>query len=304
MKEKIIISNLKGAFGNQLFQYATAFAVAKRNNAILKLDLSFFENEKYSKWFKLDRLNIKIEKASKEEIELLKNKPNASLIYRALRKLGISSVYNKKTDLVDSFGFKPDRKILEHKNSGYIVGWCAVEAYFSEFKDKLLSEFTLKKPLTTAAEKYLSEINATNSVSVHIRRGDYLNLEHFYRIIPIDYFEKAIETISEKIENPTFYFFSNDLDWVKKNLNFDKNFVFVNLREDDNYDGEDDMEDFFLMRNCKHNIIANSSFSWWAAYLNENAGKLVIAPRKWYNDKFYQNSMEKYPICPNDWTLV
>lgn len=304
MKQKIIICNLKGAFGNQLFQYATAYSLAKRNNAILKLDLSFFENEKYSKLFKLDRLNIKIEKASKEEIEGLKNKPNAPLIYKVLRKLGIKSAYNKKTDIVDGFGFKPDKKILGHRDSAYLVGWCLAEAYFSMFRGELLSEYTLKKPLTSAAQKYLSEINAANSVSVHIRRGDYLNLEHFFRIIPVDYFKKSIEIMKEKIENPMFYFFSNDLDWVKKNLNFDKNFVFVNLKEGENYDGEDDMEDFFLMRNCKHNIIANSSFSWWAAYLNENASKSVIAPSIWYNDKFYQKSMEKYPICPKDWALV
>lgn len=304
MKEKLIIINLKGGFGNQLFQYATGYSVAKRNNAKLKFDLSFFENEKYSKWFKLDRLNIKIEKASNEEIEFLKNNPNAPFLYRILHKFGIRSAYFKKSDIVEKIFFKPDKQIIGHKESAYITGWCVVVSYFKEYRKDLLNEFKLKNGLTSAANRYLSEINSTNSVSIHIRRGDFLNYEHFYRIIPIEYFLKSIEVLNGKVINPTFFVFSNDLDWARKNLNIDNNLVFVNLKDDINYEGEDDMEDFFLMKNCKNNIIANSSFSWWAAYLNENADKLVIAPKKWYNDKLTQKNMEKYPLCPEEWILL
>jgi hypothetical protein len=91
---------------------------------------------------------------------------------------------------------------------------------------------------------------------------------------------------------------------VKQNIEYRNDFIFVNLLEDENYDGENDIEDFFLMKNCKHNIIANSSFSWWAAYLNTNATKTVVAPKFWYNDQFWQKSLEENPICPSDWLLL
>jgi hypothetical protein len=303
-KDKIIISHLKGGFGNQLFQFATAYASAKRNQCELKLDLSFYDSEQYTKWFKLDRMNVQFQRASNEEINLLKNKTTSSLLFRILNKIGFRSQYNKSIDYFDSPGFEADRNIFSPNGSAYISGWCAKEDYFNDVREDLITLYQPKKPLTNAAKHYLDKIKKNNSVSVHIRRGDYIGLEHFFRILPIEYYTDAIHNMSNHIIEPVFYFFSNDLDWVKGNIPQQNNFVFVNLRQYPGYDGEDDIEDFYLMKNCNNNIIANSSFSWWAAYLNTNDQKQIIAPEIWYNDPFWQGTMSKKHICPSSWTLI
>lgn len=304
MNDKLIISHLKGGFGNQLQQYATALAVATRLKARLKVDISIFEKEEYRKWYKMDKINVNIEQATHDEIERLKNKPNAPLLYMILRKLGISSKYRKRTDISALFGFKTDKRIMNLKHSAYISGWCSAEAYVREIKPLLTEQFKPKTPLSLCANNVLEKIRITNAVSIHIRRGDFLELQHFFRIVPIEYYKTAVAEISKRIQSPQFFIFSNDLSWAKDNIDFINNPVFVDLSSCQNYSGYADIEEFELMKNCKHNIIGNSSFSWWAAYLNQNNNKSVIAPKNWFNDKFYQESFEQYPICPNDWKLI
>lgn len=304
MNNKLIISHIKGGFGNQLHQYGTGLAFALKLNAKFKVDLSFFEQEKYKHWYKLDKVNVELDLATCEEIELLKNKPDAPLIYRVLKKIGINSKYRKNSDIVDTFGFKPDKRILNLNDSAYISGWCAKEIYVREIRTKLIQQFKPIAPLTSCAQDYMDLIKDTNSVSIHIRRGDYLDLDHFFRVIPIDYYKAAITQIIKTVNNPSFFIFSNDINWVKENFDFINDPIFVDHTKCRNYSGYADIEEYELMKNCKHNIIGNSSFSWWAAYLNQNNNKIVIAPKKWFNDKFYQESFEQYPICPSNWNLI
>lgn len=304
MEEKLIISHIKGGFGNQLHQYGTGLALAHRLKAKFKVDLSFFDIEQYKKWYKLDKINVNIEIASHEEIEILKSKPNASIFYRGLKKLGFHSQYAKKTDIADVYGFEPDKRILNLQHSAYLSGWCPKEIYVRPIRSILIEQFTPKEKLSQCAENYLKKIKSTNSVSIHIRRGDYLELEHFFRIIPIDYYKEAVIEISKTVQDPVFYIFSNDLNWVKDNLDFVKNPIFVDMSACENYSGLADIEEYEIMKHCKHNIIGNSSFSWWAAYLNENENKMVFTPKKWFNDQFYQSSLEKYSIFPDSWVTL
>ncbi len=234
--------------------------------------------------------------ASKKEIETLKSKPDASIFYRGLKKLGFHHQYAKKTHIDDIYGFEPDKRILNLQQSAYLSGWCPKEIYVRPIRSILMEQFTPKEKLSQCAENYLEAIKTTNSVSIHIRRGDYLELEHFFRIIPLDYYKDAVDEVYKRIQDPVFYIFSNDLNWVKDNLNFVKNPVFVDMSACENYSGLADIEEFEIMKHCKHNIIGNSSFSWWAAYLNNNESKIVITPKKWFNDSFYQSSLEKYHI--------
>ncbi|MFZ1705222.1 MAG: alpha-1,2-fucosyltransferase [Saprospiraceae bacterium] len=301
MKEKLIISHIKGGFGNQLHQYGTGLMLAKKLNAKFKVDLSFYEEEKYRNWYKLDKVNVIIDPATPEEIKKLKNEANAPLFNRVLSKLGIYSKFRKKTDIIDGFGFKPDDRLMNLTHSAYISGWCAKEVYVREIKEDLKQYFLPKKPFSPCAENFLNHIQATNSVSIHIRRGDYLELEHFFRVIPVEYYQQAVSEISQKLNKPTFFIFSNDLDWAKTNMDFVKDAIFVDLPACQNYTGLADIEEYQLMKHCRHNIIGNSSFSYWAAYLNIHKGNLVFTPKKWFNDTFYQQSLDKYPICPPDW---
>src|SRR5690606_26072631 len=123
----------------------------------------------------------------------------------------------------------------------------------------------------------------TTSVSLHVRRGDYVQLQsahNFHGVLPLTYYKRAILLLKEKLERFTIFVFSDDLDWVRSNLQAETPVVYVDYRSDDKT-----ATDLALMSLCKHNIIANSSFSWWGAWLNRNPGKQVIAPKPWFRDK-------------------
>lgn len=303
MEEKTVISHIKAGFGNQIFQYATGYAAAKRMRSVFKLDITFFDTSKEFT-FKLDNLNIDLNIAEKREIENLKNKPSAPLIYRILGKLGIHSKFRKKTHIDEEFGFAPDAKILNLKHSAYIFGWCTSIGYIHEFKKDFQVLFTPKLAFSKQANYFLERINQSNSVSMHIRRGDFVDLASFFRVLPISYFQSASELILNKHPDANFFIFSNDLEWAKENLKFLPNVEFVDLNYNNDYTGKADIEEFFLMKHCKQNIIANSSFSWWPAYLNNNPDKIVITPKVWFNDKIYQKSFEDYPLCPPEWISI
>jgi hypothetical protein len=132
---------------------------------------------------------------------------------------------------------------------------------------------------------------------VHIRRGDFLNekITAYHGVLSAFYFEKAIGLIREKIPSASIYFFSDDIEWVKQNLAVDKNSVFVS-----SFITRSAIEDFYLMTKCKHNIIANSSFSWWPAWLNNNPDKIVVAPKKWFAD----SSINTNDLIPQDWIRI
>lgn len=300
MSEKLIISHIKAGFGNQLFQYAAGYSASKRIGAKFKIDNSFFENnDEFT--FKLNYLNIDYECAHQYEIDNLKNQTTKSIFFRILKKIGMRNKYNKKTCIYEPFGLKPDKRILHLNHSAYILGWVSNFSYFNNFREDLIKMYKLKKPFSTQANYYLEKISSTNSVSVHVRRGDYINLQSFFKVQSIEYYKRSIEEISKLKDDLTFFIFSNDLEWSRSNLNFFSNIVFVDLNYENNYRGMADLEEFFLMKNCRHNIISNSSFSWWSAYLNENKEKIVILPKVWYNDKSFQEKYNKYPLRMPKW---
>jgi len=302
-KEKIIISHIKAGFANQLFQFATGYAAAKRIGAKFKLDTSFFDtSDEFT--FKLDTLNIDFEIASENEIKEVKNTPNAPLFHRAIAKLGISNKYKKLSHIDEIFGFSPDKRILEISDSTYIFGWCLVMEYFIQYKTDFLKLFSPKVPFSPQANFYLNQIENSNSVSMHIRRGDFVALEDFFRVMPVSYYKEACERILELQTDVKFFIFSNDLSWAKEHLKFLNNVQFVDLNYANNYKGKADIEEFFLMKECKHNIIANSTFSWWPAYLNCNPDKIVITPKVWFNDKIYQKSFEANPLKEENWISI
>jgi hypothetical protein len=299
--ENIVISNVTAGFGNQLFQYATGLAIAMKNKSKYKLDLSFYEKEENKKFLKLNCLNLTYEVAKPFEYLNYKNQEGLPSIYfRILRKIGIFNKFNKKTHIIDTLGFIPSKKLLRGTSPCYIEGYCTKIEYFEKIRPQLLEVFSLKGSFSKQASKILDKIKDSNSVSIHIRRGDYLGID-FFKIIPLEYYLTAINLISKKIENPEFFVFSDDIEWAKTNLKVSNKINFVNIdRDEDNTD----IEEFFLMKNCKYNIIANSSFSWWASYLNDYERKIAIAPKKWYNNTSYQSSLEKHNIFLNDWIVL
>jgi len=161
----------------------------------------------------------------------------------------------------------------------YLVGYWQSDKYFWGYEEVIRSDFSFSRELSESNLAVLSSIESCNSVSLHVRRGDYISnpkASAYHGICGLDYYARAIEYVCSRESDPIFYVFSDDLIWCRENLEFEGQVIFV----EGNVGGQS-FVDMQLMSNCKHNILANSSFSWWAAWLNKNGGKCVVAPDIW-----------------------
>lgn len=279
----MIIVNLKGGLGNQMFQYAAGLALAEKHHVDLKLDFAFLQTSTGSaeftkRRFELEIFDVNFILASESEIFAFKGNQH-KLTYRAIRKF-FPSLIRKKIYRYDALNFDPS--FAQLGNETYLDGYFQSEYYFLKAETAIRSHFRFKNPPAGKNEKLAEEISSCNSVSIHVRRGDYLseiNRGLFGNICTLYYYSNAISIIQKEITAPHFYIFSDDVAWVKGNLKIDSPVTFVDFNT-----GENSFEDMRLMSLCRHNIIANSSFSWWAAWLNDNPSKKVIAPSKWIND--------------------
>ena len=264
----MIITKIKGGLGNQLFQYAVGRAVALHHNLPLKLDLTIFETYNLHNGYRLDQFSIHADIATENEIINLKGRNN--VLFSALRKAGLikrkSYFKEKGTSYFDASIFK--------NNSIYLDGYWQNELYFSDIRELLLRELSPISSMSDLGNAYLEPIKNSNSVSLHVRRGDYLNLKNV-GVLDVDYYMKAVEYIRTNVEKPIFFIFSDDLEWCKNSLGFLEGCIYVDRTQTE-------IDDLKLMSFCRHNIIANSSFSWWGAWLNQNPKKTVIAPKGWH----------------------
>lgn len=282
----MIIVRIWGGLGNQMFQYALGYAFAQDYKDILKLDTSFYQ-EKHNSRQTVRSLDLyKLPISCKEEvngpsdlgyvIKLLKN-PYINYAIRKFLPITFSIgefVYVKEHQLE----YIPDLENLPNNNY-YFDGYWHCEKYFVKYRNSLLSQFVFTN---SQIEKAFSEISVNNkyeTVAVHIRRGDYIT-QNNPNARGVEYYREAINKIKSVINNPRFCFFSDDLSWVKSNFGLIENTVLVNENRVLN-----DIEEFQLMAKCHHQIISNSSYSWWAAWLNENKSKIVVVPRIWKDKK-------------------
>ena len=277
----MIIIKIKGGLGNQLFQYAVGRALALHHRLPLKLDLTIFKTYKLHRYL-LDQFAIQADIATEDEIIKLKGRNN--VLFSALRKAGLvkrkSYLKEKRSSYFDASVFKND--------DVYLDGYWQNELYFSDIREELLRDLTSISSMSDLGVVYMEGIKKSNSVSLHVRRGNYLNLKNF-NVLDIDYYMKAVEYIRKNVEKPTFYIFSDDLKWCKNSLGFLDNCIFVDSTKTE-------IDDLKLMSFCKHNIIANSSFSWWGAWLNKNPKKTVIAPKGWL-----LNDPDSSNVILSDW---
>ena len=268
----MIIIKIMGGLGNQMFQYAM-YEKLKYLGKDVKVDRSSFYAQDDLRKYELGVFkNLQPEKAEQDEIEHYLHQE--SLWEKALRKALHSE---RKVYYLDGMFY--DEKIYSIQE-GYVEGFWQSEKYFSDIEKVIRQRFEFPKIQDAENEKFLSMIHQTHSVSIHVRRGDYLsetNQKIYGRICTLDYYKKAIRYFEEKYEDVTFFVFSNDLEWAKENLEMKKScFVDCNTEETAIYD-------MYLMSECRDNIIANSSFSWWGAWMNSHEEKEVIAPSKWLN---------------------
>ncbi len=286
--------------GNQMSQYAFYLAKRRYNPDVMCMYFPSKYDDQHN-GFELDKIfNIKARKNIKYYISyfiyrIYSNRDATGFIGKISRKIfrhfTVDVTYEK------SYAF--DMELLLKKTAGisYFWGGWHNEKYFEAIKDNILSVFTFKiNNKDTRILRLQSEISSKTSVSIHIRRGDYLNnniVNIFGRICDLEYYNKAINFIKANVDNPYFYIFSDDKNWIKEN------FSLPNSEIVDFNHGEDSWKDMYLMSQCKHNINANSTFSWWGAWLNMNDDKIVVVPEKFDlqgETDFYPQSWIKMPI--------
>lgn len=266
---------LSGGLGNQMFEYAAGRALSIRHSTNLEIDLYLLnKNTKATiRKYELDIFNIDVISSksiiNKIAVKCFGSIKSKNIAYLFLRKLGIFR--DEKAQYYDNrFENIPDNTTL--------FGYFQNVKYFESISDQLRKDFTFKIPLNDKNKEIRLKIENNTSISVHIRRGDYASNTSNLPILDISYYKNAIESITSQIENPHFFIFSDGIEWVKENLDLSAlKHEFIDWNKNEN-----SYIDMQLMSLCKHNIIANSSFSWWAAWLNINPDKLVIAPQKWY----------------------
>ena len=275
----MITVNLKGGLGNQLFQYAFGRRLSLLRQEELVLDLD----------------GLKADTVTKREYALEPFKLSEKIkTVNSGHKVSLLSVLKKKILKQYNIGYNP--KLLHSKDT-YLEGFFQSYKYLDPIRGVLLEEVSLVESIDSKYQSLLSKIAECNAVSVHIRRGDYVNdaktkLAHY--TFGLEYYQKAFEIIFKKIDSPVFFVFSDDIEWAKDNLSLGTEAVFVSNPEIKDY------EELIIMSRCKNNIIANSSFSFWATWLNQNADKVVIAPKKWNNlyNKAYKD------LLPDNWLKI
>ena len=299
----MIIIRITGGIGNQLFQYAFVRSLSIKLNQKFKLDLSWYRD--YHKFEKADNPNA----ATKREYLLNKFNIKENLlnpVYLSIsHRLNNSSILNKiikyppftyfSSNTITELDF--DLNKIKNFNNVYLSGFWQKNNLFEEFRDILKEEFTLKNNLSEKNTILLNKIKSSNSVAIHIRRGDLLNRPVAVAEQPSSsdkYYYNAIDKIMEKVEEPELFVFSDDINGVKNNYQFNISTTYI--------DNEGpDFEHFKLMCNCKHQIIANSTFSWWAAWLNNYQEKIVISPKWWYRDPVKNESIIR---IPQNWIVL
>lgn len=286
---------LSGGLGNQMFQYAAAKALAKRLDTSLRIDTYSLtkKTQATTRAYELDIFNIDAPIVSSLQSKcLIKLRPYIQRHRAFFQKFGF---------LTDTYAILYQPVIETIKGNITMSGYFQNEKYFRNIASEIRHDFTFKKSLTDKNLSLSEKLKSITSVSVHIRRGDYLSNKSAsanFITCDVDYYQKAIKTITERIKNPEFFVFSDDHDWVRQNISF-ANYpvIFIDWNK-----GSDSYRDMQLMSLCKHNIIANSSFSWWGAWLNANPEKIVISPEKWFQDDKKNELLDDF--YPEGWRKI
>lgn len=286
-----------GGLGNQLFQYACGRYLALQNKTTLKLDATGLSRDDRGiiRPYSLGVFNIQAGLATAEEIKQIKREPRGrwpKKIKHALKKHSIIPAKNYIPEIDFSW-----EKILSLRGNLYLGGFFQNEKFFDQIAETIRQDFTLKPELADFDPALTEKIKKSLSVSLHIRRGDYASDEAtrlLHGLQPLEYYRQAMELISQKIDNPKYFVFSDDIAWCQKNLPMPPETIFVT--------GKKDYEDLTLMKQCRHHIIANSTFSWWGAWLNDNPDKIVIAPARWFADEKLNEQTKN--LVPGNWIRI
>lgn len=288
----MVIIRLKGGMGNQMFQYAFGKKMASLLETELVLDLSSLLDRSKGDFvyrnYDLPIFNVRDQLLLKETLLTTLYKPKVRRITKWVQRyISKGKGYIKE----QHFHFEPTYLTHPKKETIY-EGWFQSPKYFEGIEQEIRGEFTFKKKVLNASQPLLKEIQNTNAICLNVRRTDFLKVDTL-NTTNKDYFLKAAQYLASKVKQPIFYIFSDDIEWCRKHIQLDypikvighehKGFKFGNYMQ--------------LMIACKHYIIPNSSFAWWAVWLNKNDSKIVIAPKNWFKDA----SIDTTDLVHPDW---
>jgi hypothetical protein len=292
----MIVTNLIGGLGNQMFQYAAGRVLSLERGVPLCLDISGFSSYGLHQGFELQRIfNCAAGIANEADMRDILGWQSSSHIRRLLLRKEMVSFRRKELVVEPQFNYWPGIKHVP--NDCYLVGYWQSEKYFSESASQIRADFTFRQSLEDQNEKLTQQIISVNAVSLHVRRGDYATNPQTtatHGLCTLDYYRHSIQYVAERVQQPNFFIFSDDIAWVRDNLNFPHQSQYVDCNQ-----GKESYNDMRLMSMCNHHIIANSSFSWWGAWLNPKRDKIVVAPKNWF-----ANQTDASDLLPQSWVKL
>ena len=277
----MIIAKIFGGLGNQMFQYAAGKSFAFKNNSELKLDINHYKIKTLPhglpyRTYDLSIFKIKEDIATDKEIARFKN-DSTDFIKRNIRKAE-NMISPHKIIYEPYFHYYSGWNSM--KGNIYIDGYWQSEKYFNDIEDVIRKEFEIKTTLTKEGNAMIEKIQDSNSICLNIRRQEFASNPHLNLFTGVEYIYKAVDYINNKVRNPHYFIFSDELDWVKQHVKLSQPFTIV----ENNLYGDKFRDCLYLMSSCKHFIIPNSTFGWWSAWLNPKAEKMVVAPQRWFSD--------------------
>ncbi len=291
----MIIIKLKGGLGNQLFQYALGQKLQILKHTGVKYDIKHYSHQKKETTIRkllVDKIVKNFQAASINDIDKSKGW-NLPAIIRKPKTLINKILPYYKRNIIKEKSLSFDTNIFKCPKNCYLDGFWQSFKYFDDIYPHLIQLINFNNlNLDQKKLEILNLIKSTNSVAIHIRRGDYINpyYKNIYNILDENYYSLALKTIDQKIQNPLFFVFGDFNNWIPNNLN-DRHFILIKF---------DEITDLYLLTQVKHIIISNSTFAWWGAWLNQNPNKIVIAPSVWYKKTNFRN-FKINDLIPNNW---
>lgn len=283
----MVITKITNGMGNQMFQYAAARAHAARNKTTVRLDLMWFLYNKARK-YGLSCFNLSGKRASLVQILYLRGMTMKDW------KQSIASDRLSSTHYIErSLSFDPT--VLKLPKKVYLQGYFQSERYFVDQEQAIREDFRFLLPLPNSCQSVLAKVLSTDSISMHIRRTDYLTVGLDQYVLSMNYYARALEYICTKLAEPHVFVFSDDPNWALANLRLQIPMIIVSNSQMHDY------EELQLMSMCKHHIVANSSFSWWGAWLASGNEKIVIAPERWMAE---HSEIDSRDLVPTNWTRM
>jgi len=289
----MIIIQLYGGLGNQMFQYAAGRSLAYSLNTELKLDITQYREDKLRN-YALSVFSMTKNVASATDLGRVR-RPLAWNIKHPIKALRTVIPQNVPIRFVKERHFYFDREIFALSDNVYLDGHWQSEKYFKNIEAIIREDFTLSDEPDYLNKQMADKIRNCEAVSLHVRRGDYISnpvTTAYHGFCSEEYYHRAISKLESSVKDPHFFVFSDDPVWAKENLKSGYPTTMIDFNG-----SEKDYEDLRLMSLCKHHIIANSSFSWWGAWLSNNPQKIVIAPKQWFN----YSDIDTKDLIPESW---